>query len=866
MIRPTGGRSATLGIGAILALACGLPASAQPQVLNGLPAPRLASVFPAGGRAGTQFDLTVAGQELDDAEALWFSLPGATAERLPEIAGPPIEFRNPQPNPAQRGRRGVATPSSVRFRVRIPADAPLGIHDVRVVGPLGISNPRAFVVGDLPEDAEDEPNDDVDKAQRIELNSVVHGAVPTPLDVDFFVFAGQKGQRVVVSCLTTSIDSRLEAAVELFDATGRPIAANHGYRENDAVADAALPADGDYLVRVHHFTYTRGGADQFYRLAVGTAPWIDAVYPPMVGPGQAASVTVWGRNLPGGQPDPSALADGAVPERATTTIQPPGDPASLLALAFGGSIPPAMSGVDGFDFRIRNDQGVSNPAFLAYARDPVVLDAGNNDRSDQAQAVSLPCEIAGRVESRGDRDWYAFDAKKGETLSIEAWGDRLGAPVDLFFLLRSPDGKQVLFEADENLEILNPVQFYTRTDDPARQRFVAPADGRYTLLISAREATARSDARYVYRLRIGPERPDFRLVAMPSAMFATEANVLRAGGRVEYRVFAWRQDGFDGEIRLDVEGLPPGVVAAVQGIGPALRQGSVILTAAPDAPPWTGEIRIIGRATLAGSELRREARASSICWPTLQGTNAPALARLDRGHVLAVRPDKPPYTLAVDSDKLTVFQGEKVEIAFKAQRLWEDFKTPIQVQATGLPTNVNMPQATLNPNNDAAKSTVTIPQNSPPGEYFVVLNGTANFPHSRDPKAQNKPNIQVAFPATPVSLLLVPKELAKLAVEPGAPSVKAGEQTEVVVRATRQFGHSGELKVEFVPPADAQGLSADPVVIPAGADSARLILKATADAPPGNRGNLVLRATGLFREGVAPVVQEIKFGVNINKN
>ena len=41
--------------------------------------------------------------------------------------------------------------------------------------------------------------------------------------------------------------------------------------------------------------------------------------------------------------------------------------------------------------------------------------------------MTPPCEIAGRVEKLGDRDWYAFTAKKGDVYNIEVLSDRLGA-------------------------------------------------------------------------------------------------------------------------------------------------------------------------------------------------------------------------------------------------------------------------------------------------------------------------------------------------------------------------------------------------------------------------------------------------------
>src|SRR5581483_6787220 len=196
---------------------------------------------------------------------------------------------------------------AARFKVTVGADVPLGIHDARLVNKWGISNARAFVVGDLPEVQEKEPNNDVEQAQRIELNSTVQGVINAPTDVDYYVFAGKKGQRVVVSCLASSIDSRFNAQLEVYDSQGKRLASNRHYSGTEALTDLTLPNDGDYYVRLVEFTHSQGTPEHFYRLTVSTAPWIDAVFPPMVEPGKPAQVTVYGRNLPGGTPDPSVV-------------------------------------------------------------------------------------------------------------------------------------------------------------------------------------------------------------------------------------------------------------------------------------------------------------------------------------------------------------------------------------------------------------------------------------------------------------------------------------------------------------------------------------------------------------------------------
>ncbi len=84
-----------------------------------------------------------------------------------------------------------------------------------------------------------------------------------------------------------------------------------------------------------------------------------------------------------------------------------------------------MAALDGFEYRVRNDAGWSNPFLISLARAPVVLDNGNNDTPDTAQEIALPCEIAGHVEKPRDRDWYTFTAKKGAVYHIEILSDHL---------------------------------------------------------------------------------------------------------------------------------------------------------------------------------------------------------------------------------------------------------------------------------------------------------------------------------------------------------------------------------------------------------------------------------------------------------
>jgi hypothetical protein len=724
-------------------------AAAQQQLGPGLPQPRLLAVSPAGGQAGTAVDVLLTGNDLESPQKLLFSHPGIKAQ--------PAESQPTKPvKPAQGQQQALV---EAKFKVTIPADVPPGTYDVRFVSKDGVSNPRAFVVGDLPETVEKEPNDDVDKAQDIPLNSTVHGAITAPTDVDYFRFAGKKGQRVVVSCLTSSIDSKLDAEVEVWDRAGTKLATNRNYRDNDALLDVTLPADGDYLVRVNSFAYLLGTFEHFYRLTVSTAPWIDAVFPPVVEPGKATLVTVYGRNLPDGKPDPDAVVDGRVLEKVSVTVNAPGDTAALQRLAYRGHVGPISGTMDGFEYRLRNKAGTSNPYLLTFAHAPVVLDKGDHDAPEKAQSVTVPCEIAGRVEKRRDRDWYSFAAKKGEVLSIELYGDRLGSPLDLYAVLKSsgPKGNTIV-ELDDNNEQV-PNQFFSRGADPPRYQFKAPADGTYLLLVSSRDADVEASPRHQYRVRITPERPDFRVVLMPSSPNAPDACVVRRGATQFFDAFLTRIDGFNEEVTLTAEGLPQGVTCAPQKIAAGQRQGVLVLSAADGAPLGPAEIRVKATATIDGKTVEREARAATITWPLPQSQQAPTISRLDAGLVLAVT-EQGPFALTTTKTELTAKPGENLTVPLKLARHWPDFKAQVQVTVLGLPGNQQQQQqviATFAPDKTEANATVNVRPNIPPGVYTIVFRGQAQFPYAKDPMSKQKQNVTVVLPSAPLTLTVVKK-------------------------------------------------------------------------------------------------------------
>ncbi len=250
-----------------------------------VPQPRLNAVFPLGGKAGTEVELTVAGDAIEGTQQLVASHAGITA--APLMSKPDRFF--PEPRTAEN-----------KFTVKIGADVPPGVYEVRVANRMVVTNARSFVVGDLPETLEVEPNDDREKAAELAVNSVVNG-VCDARGFDTFKFRAAKGQRLIIHCAAQRLDARTDPVLVLRDAAGIILHEAHDAVRLDPVLDFAAPVDGEYYVSVNDFLYS-GGEEYAYRLSVSSGPSRVLVDRPIATPGAAWPHTVYGRNHPGAGP------------------------------------------------------------------------------------------------------------------------------------------------------------------------------------------------------------------------------------------------------------------------------------------------------------------------------------------------------------------------------------------------------------------------------------------------------------------------------------------------------------------------------------------------------------------------------------
>jgi hypothetical protein len=721
----------------LLAALAGLALFASPiSALAQLPRPRLHAIYPAGGRAGETVEVQVSGTDLERIDTLWFDHPGLRAFH----------------------RKGAT------FTVAIAPGTPVGLHDVRAFGPLGLSNARTFVAGDRPEAREVEPNDTSARANPIALNSVVNGRSDAAADVDCFAFEGRRGQRIFLDLSAERIDTRLDATLHVFGPSGAEIAQAHDHFGFDPFLDLTLPADGRYVIQVHDIVYN-GSADHAYRLTVHDGPHLDAIVPIAAPTGVDRAFTLLGRNL-GGTAAPGQGVEGRPVERLEVSFTPPApDPLDLL---LEGSRPSLTAGVPGSFHRISGPAAWSNAVFVAEARDPVVLEAEPNDAS-HPQAVELPCDVSGTFGAPGDEDVYRFRARKGEVWWVEVASERLGAPGDPSVVIQRVNDKGETQDllADDDLAVPGDPRFPTASVDVA-VRWQAPEDGPYQVVVTDLYSSQRGDARHAYRLNIRPPRPDFRLFLVPADTTQPGALSVSAGGRASAVAVASRLDGFVGPIRVEALDLPSGVSCEPVTLGPNQSSAPVVFTADKHAPPGIGRATLVGRA-LSGDrkdvldyarganplhpEPSHPALPGSLTWgPTNPGQTPapPAPARLTRGLILAVV-EPAPFLLTAKPDEWVVGKGETVEIQVEATRS-EGMTEAIQVNATDLPPNQVGANVAIAKGSNSAVLKLKVADNVPPGNYTFVLRGTGPFPFNKDPNAKARPNVSVTEPSNPISL------------------------------------------------------------------------------------------------------------------
>lgn len=467
-------------------------------------------------------------------------------------------------------REGLTvTPGDKKGELKITASPEAsGVYWLRLYNEEGASALRPWMVGNLPEVSESETNDDPRKPHQLDGPCVVNGKLAKRGDVDAFALELQQGQTLVASLMANdTLGSPMDGVLQICDANGFVLTQNDDARGYDPLATLVVPRDGVYLVRTFAFPVEpnssiafAGGENFVYRLTITTGPIVDHAFPMAVRAEESTELRLFGWGLP------DAGAGLVVPpggELEVTNVSAPGVAGSLTL--------PVLQ------------------RELVVARD---------DASPESpQAVETPVTISGRIETPSDIDAFRFRASKGKKVSLRVESRVLGFPLDPMLEVTDAQGKSLAEVDDEG-----------RSQRDPSLSFAPPADGEY--VVTLRDVHRHGGLRYVYRLTLEEETPDFRLTV------AADAFTLTPGKPLEIPITIERRFGFQDEIEITAEGLPSGVsAAAVKSLPKGDSAKSVKLIVTADAAASGNAFAILGRSG-GDSPLKRAARM----------TNAPTLS------------------------------------------------------------------------------------------------------------------------------------------------------------------------------------------------------------------------------------------------
>ncbi len=377
---------------------------------------------------------------------------------------------------------------------------------------------------------------------------------------------------------------------------------------------------------------------------------------------------------------------------------------------------------------------------------PLVVESEPNDQIAEAQSISLPAVIAGRLEKRGDVDGIAVSLQAGETLVASLVAKQLlGSPMDGLLQVADRDGN-VLAQADDDCGLDPQLIFRAETDEEVIVRvFAFPETATSSISFAG-------DAAFLYALRL------------TSGPFLDHVTPIATGAPVEEATAAgWNLPDTVELTRTDHGGLSPPTWTAAEASGwfpqPSLDDDAVNVAASsdPKTPARTETLPAVfsGRITQAGqvdrlqfqvrSGTRYLARSHSrsrgfLVDPVLRivDTDGSQIAEKDdqsrtnfeatleftaeedaefelemfdavngfgprHSYSVWIGEVAPQVQLRLDADHFSLAAGETLEIPVTVKRLG-GFPETVAVTAEGLPEGVSAAEAVSEPKGDSSKS------------------------------------------------------------------------------------------------------------------------------------------------------------------
>ena len=518
--------------------------------------PRVSSAYPSVGQRGTEVEVAFFGSGLSDARTILFDAPGFDVTTV------------------------KAEAARYTAKIRIPSDALLGEHRLRVITNSGVSDLRAFFVSPYPILEESFPTDPsraaakaaeakaaaaaakaaaeaaakanpaapapaaavpaapVDGPQEVALNTTVYGHTQGE-DLDQFVVQLQKGKRLSVDVVGMQLQTQNpydpEVIVRKPDGSVFKSVAGTSFGRGNPVFSAIVPEDGKYTVTIHDSTRAGAGACHYF-MHIGDFPRPLIAYP---AGGPVSKQTQF-----------TLLGDPLGPIQTTAS---PGSRDNSIGSVFPSTLTPS-------------------PLVVRVADMPNVLESKEQTASpaDAKQVSAIPAAFNGIISKPKENDYFRFTAKKGQVYELTAFARSLRSPLDSVIEILDAKGARLTLNDDAG-----KLDSYLR--------WTAPVDGEFVL--GVRDQMNRGGDLFVYRVEIKTPEPTVK-AWLPEVILNSSqerrAVVVPRGNRYATMVRIKRED-WAGAIDLEALNLPNDVTATVGYVDKTIDTAVIVFEAKPDA-------------------------------------------------------------------------------------------------------------------------------------------------------------------------------------------------------------------------------------------------------------------------------------------
>jgi hypothetical protein len=596
---------------ALLVLSTATPAHAT--------APNLSSINPTGGQLGKEMEVSFDGERLED-----------TVEIIPYEPGLKILKLN------------SVTNKTVKAQLKIELDCQLGEHHFRLRTESGLSELRTFFVGAFPLVNETEPNNELDKAQKIDLNTTVTGVIANE-DVDCFAVEIKKGQRLSAEVEAMRLGrAALDTRIAVYDATGKVAAEadDTWLGMQDPFVSFVVTNDGRYVIQVREVTYA-GNDNWHYRLHVGTFARPESVIPAGGKAGENVKFTFF------------SPATG----NFTQEIKLPDMPSEKFGLfaAYEGLRAPTAN-------------------WIRVSPFPNVLATNACEDRNHAIATDLapPLALNGIIAEKKKENWFRIPATKGTAIEFNVFARRLRSPLDSVLEVFDPAGKSLgsnddAAGADSTLKI------------------TPPETTNYFVKIHDRLGLGGPD--FFYRIEVTPVAPEISVKIPEVSRNDTQSRQfipVPRGNRFA-TLISVKRGNISGEVQIDTPGLPTGMQMMAERMAGNIDSMPLVFEAAADAPIGGKLLDLTATATNSSGNVTGKFKQEI---ELVQGPNNSSFygTRVDKIAAAVVK--EVPFKLRVVEPKVPLVQAGSMRLEIVAERE-TNFDEPIEVNMVWNPPGIS---------------------------------------------------------------------------------------------------------------------------------------------------------------------------------